>query len=135
LLVEDDRDACEIYSAFLSRAGFHVLIEHSAKGAFRAALAHRPDVIIADVRLPGGADGITLTIKLRLDVRTSRIPIIVVTGDVLLEDRARALAAGCDVFRPSPVCRTCWRNTRGRWRQRNVTAERPWRGGAARPSR
>ena len=102
LIVEENQDACDIYSAFLSRAGFDVLFADSASAAFKAAVDRRPDVIITDVRLPGGADGIRLTTKLRLDVRTTKIPIVVVTGEALVEHRARAVAAGCDVFLTKP---------------------------------
>jgi CheY-like chemotaxis protein len=102
LLVEDNEDACDIYSAFLSHVGFDVLCARSANAAFQSAVNDRPDVIIADVRLPGGADGITLTVKLRLDLRTTKIPVIIVTSDALPKDRARALAAGCDVFLTKP---------------------------------
>jgi CheY-like chemotaxis protein len=102
LMVEDDQDAAAIYSAFLSRVGFEVLFADSANTAFQVAVDRRPDVIITDVRLPGGADGIRLTTKLRLDVRTTKIPIVIVTADALVEHRARALAAGCDVFLSKP---------------------------------
>lgn len=102
LLVEDDQDTSDIYSVFLSRAGFDVLVTPSAEEAFRAAVAHRPGVIIADVRLPGNADGITLTAKLRLDARTTHTPIILVTADGLRSARERGLAAGCDVFLTKP---------------------------------
>jgi CheY-like chemotaxis protein len=102
LLVEHDSDARDIYSAFLSNVGFDVLLEHSATAAFRAAVRHLPNVIIADLRLPGATDGITLTTKLRLDARTTKIPIIIVTGEALVDSRARAMAAGCDLFLTKP---------------------------------
>lgn len=44
LIVEDNQDACDIYSAFLTGAGFNVLVAHSARAAFHAAVEHRPDV-------------------------------------------------------------------------------------------
>jgi CheY-like chemotaxis protein len=102
LLVEDDEDARAIYATFLSCDGFEVLTADSASPAFDAAVAYRPDVIIADVRLPGTADGITLTLKLRLDPRTTRIPIIIITGNALPQQRERGMAAGCDLFLTKP---------------------------------
>jgi two-component system, cell cycle response regulator DivK len=102
LLVEDDQDTRDIYSRFLADQGFDVIMVDSARAAFDAAVAHQPRVIIADVRLPGSADGITLTMKLRLDPRTRAIPIIIVTGDALRPSQDRALAAGCSLFLAKP---------------------------------
>jgi DNA-binding response OmpR family regulator len=101
LIVEDDQDAADIYSAFLSRVGFEVLFADTANAAFEVAVECRPDVIITDLRLPDG-DGIRLTTKLRLDCRTTKTPIVIVTADALVEHRARAVAAGCDVFLTKP---------------------------------
>jgi CheY-like chemotaxis protein len=106
LLVEDNADAREMYVDFLSSVGFRVVAAESAVEGFASALAECPDVIITDVRLPGGLNGLTLATKLRLDVRTNHIPIIVLTGDAFAADRARALAAGCDVFLTKPCLPT-----------------------------
>jgi two-component system cell cycle response regulator DivK len=106
LLVEDNADALDMYATFLASVGFRQLPAQSAVEGFTLALAERPDVIITDVRLPGKLDGLTFTTKLRLDVRTTHIPIIVLTGDAFAADRARALAAGCDVFLTKPCLPT-----------------------------
>jgi CheY-like chemotaxis protein len=102
LIVDDNEDCCDIFSTFLTRVGFEVAIAATATEAFRLAVARPPDLVIVDVRLPGGPDGLMLTTKLRLDVRTTHVPIIVLTGDVLSATRARALAAGCDVYLTKP---------------------------------
>jgi CheY-like chemotaxis protein len=102
LLVEDHADVAEMYATFLTGVGFHVIVATTAADAFAQALAQHPAVIVADLRLPGGADGLQLSTKLRLDRRTTRIPIIMLAGSALPRDRDRALAAGCDVFLTKP---------------------------------
>ena len=101
LLVAHD-DTCRIYSTYLSQVGFDLLVANSADAAFQAAIDHRPDLIITDVRLPGWADGIRLLVKLRLDMRTTTIPIIVVTDQAIRTEEGRTLAAGCDLYLTTP---------------------------------
>jgi two-component system, cell cycle response regulator DivK len=100
LLVAHD-DACRVYSAYLSQVGFDLLVANSAAAAFQSAVDHRPDLIITDVRL-GWADGIRLLVKLRLDMRTTTIPIIVVTEQAIRTEEGRTLAAGCDLYLTKP---------------------------------
>jgi two-component system cell cycle response regulator DivK len=101
LLVADD-DTRRVYSDYLSSVGFEVLTTESAGAAFRTAIDRRPHLIIADVHMPSGADGIRLLVKLRLDMRTTTIPIIVITDQAIHTDEGRTLAAGCDLYLAKP---------------------------------
>lgn len=104
LLVEDNTDLAELYAAFLEHVGFRVATAGNAAAGFITASTEQPHVIVVDVRLPGGPDGLTLAMKLRLDRRTRHIPIVVLTGDT--EHRARANAARCDAFLTKPCLPT-----------------------------
>ena len=106
LLVEANEDERDMYAAFLRQAGFSLLTARSAGEAFSLAASLLPDLIIVDVRLPGGPDGLTLAAKLRVDARTRHIRIIAVTSDAFTTARDRALAAGCDVFLTKPCLPT-----------------------------
>ena len=106
LLVEDSVDSAEMYGTFLTHVGFRVTVATNAAEAFTKAVGEVPDVIVTDVRLPGGPDGLALAKKLRLDTRTTRLPIIVLTANAFDEDRARAYAAGCNLFLTKPCAPT-----------------------------
>ena len=76
----------------------------AAERALREAAAIRPDVIVADVRLGSGLDGLELCERLKQDPATKDIPVILITawlGDKHLQRRAEA--AGCALVLIKPV--------------------------------
>ncbi|MDP8266881.1 MAG: response regulator [Candidatus Aceula meridiana] len=79
LIVEDDLDFLQILERRLQEYNFEVM---SALDTFQATqVAHdkRPDIIILDLRLPGGG-GVTALKNLRLSAHTKDIPIIISTA-------------------------------------------------------
>ena len=98
LIVEDDPDAREIVSTTVADAGASVTAVGSvaeALGALRDRRAERPQVVVADIGLPG-ADGYSLISEIRrmpLD-EGGQLPVIAVTAYATAEDRRVALSAG-----------------------------------------
>jgi signal transduction histidine kinase len=85
---------------FLRGQGINVQTTADADAAFEEALLHPPDVVLIDDRLPP-AGGIELCQRLKGNVRTHFVPVIVVALNDLRPYRLRALAAGADaVFGP-----------------------------------
>lgn len=102
LLVEDDRDGRQIYAEWLSHAGFRVEEAHNGLQALERALDSVPDIVVTDLNIPG-IDGFELTRRLKQDPRTSRVPVVAVTGyAAFAADPARAQRAGCDVVLEKP---------------------------------
>ena len=62
--------------------------------------AHRPDLILMDVQLPG-IDGYEATRKIKADAALSAIPVIAVTYG-LAGEAEKARSAGCDAFISKP---------------------------------
>jgi signal transduction histidine kinase len=86
---------------FLKQQGISVRTSDDANSAFEEALMHPPDVILIDDRI-APAGGIELCQRLKSNVRTHFVPIIVLALGDLRSFRLRALAAGADaVFAPS----------------------------------
>ena len=102
LIVEDQRDLREIYAAYLRAAGFRVETASHGGEAVWAAIDLVPDVVVMDLRLPH-LDGWEAIRRLKSDQRTSHIPVIACTGDVLGGAAERALDAGCDAYLVKPV--------------------------------
>ncbi len=94
LVVEDQQDnRCEICSrAPISRSSKPRMARRVA-----AAAAHRPDLILIDIQLPG-LDGYEATRRLKADGALHAIPIIAVTSYGLAGDAEKARAAGCDAY-------------------------------------
>ncbi|MFW6457032.1 MAG: response regulator [Planctomycetota bacterium] len=58
LLVEDNRDLCDLYRAELEMDGYRVLVEHDGKSGLKRALEEKPDLVIMDISLPDKMDGL-----------------------------------------------------------------------------
>ena len=85
---------------FLRGQGINVQTTSDADAAFEEALLHPPDVVLIDDRLPP-AGGIELCQRLKGNVRTHFVPVIVFALTDVRQHRLRALAAGADaVFGP-----------------------------------
>ena len=104
LVVDDDRDALDLAAAILTRAHAEVRVETSAADALAALGEWRPDVVIADIEMPG-EDGLSLIQKIRTLESGSgrRVPAIAVTAYGRPEDRIRTLSAGFSMHVPKPV--------------------------------
>ncbi|MGH7917861.1 MAG: response regulator, partial [Candidatus Binataceae bacterium] len=106
LLVEDDAETQSFMNAVLG--GLYDMIAAASANAARQALANaaaRPDLILMDLALEGGEDGLKLVRALRADSRWQSTPIVALTAYAAPEDRVRALGAGCDAHLAKPVAR------------------------------
>jgi two-component system, cell cycle response regulator DivK len=101
LLVEDYKDARDMYRAYLQASGFDVVEATNGIEALQHAFEAAPDVILMDLSLPL-MDGWEATRRLKADRRTAGIPIVAVTGHALAGVAAQAKEAGCDVFITKP---------------------------------
>ena len=102
LLVEDNELNREMLSRRLVRQGFEVLVAVDGLQGVALAQAYRPDLILMDMSLPG-IDGWEATRRLKADAATRAVPVIALTAHAMSDDRAKALAAGCDDFDTKPI--------------------------------
>lgn len=105
LIVEDDKALRKLYGATIRMWGIPVSIETVQDGfeALIAIGARKPDIIIADISMPG-MDGITMLRKLRENRDFDDIEIIVVTGlDAAWIEQMGGVPEGISVFlKPAP---------------------------------
>lgn len=105
LVVDDEPSAREVLARLIEHYGAVVRAVGSCAAAREAVMAHRPDVIVADVGMPG-EDGYSFVRGLRREEeqrQERRIPALAVTALARPEDRQRALAAGFDEHLPKPA--------------------------------
>ena len=62
-----------------------------------------PDLILMDIRLPGGIDGLEATRRIKALPRVAHIPILAMTASVRPEDMRQALDEGCSGFVRKPI--------------------------------
>lgn len=101
LVVDDYRDAREMYAQYLVFSGFRVAEAADGAEAIEQALREAPDIILMDLSLPG-MDGWEATRRLKADRRTRDIPVVALTGHALPGYSVSAAQAGCDGFITKP---------------------------------
>jgi response regulator RpfG family c-di-GMP phosphodiesterase len=102
LIVEDEAELRFILTAHLRAAGFDVLEAEEGAAAVELATERQPDVIIMDIGLPGGMDGISATRMLKASERTAHIPVIILTARSGSDDVVRGLESGAQEYLPKP---------------------------------
>ena len=102
LYVEDDENCAYMMRHRLTRAGFTVIIATDGAQGLALAMSEQPDLILMDLSVPV-VDGWQATRQLKADPATKHIPIVAITANVMVGDREKAMAAGCDEFDIKPV--------------------------------
>lgn len=106
LVVEDHRDTRRLLTEALQRAGFRVLVTASGRQGLQLAKDENPDLILLDVKLPR-MDGYTVLQNLRKSKVTSKTPVMIMTGSVILDEARRkqfkSLGAADIVLKPFDV--------------------------------
>ncbi len=102
LLVEDDAETRHAYRMLLEHAGWSVHEASDGEQALRMVVGALPCLVVVDISIPG-VDGWEMTRRLKLDQRTRGVPVLLVTGHALDEDRQRARDLGCAGYLIKPV--------------------------------
>ncbi len=101
LIVDDERDIIKVLMIRLQSNGYGVLgALGGAQGIFMAN-KEIPDLIILDIRMPD-VDGFSVVEKLKQSDRTSRIPIIFLTGSPERDADERAMGLGARFYIKKP---------------------------------
>ena len=101
LIVDDDRDARELFTFVLEDAGVTVALAEDGVTGLRAALERQPDLVLTDIAMPR-MDGINMVRRLREQECTRAIPVVAITGHVVADLPERAREAGCAEVVPKP---------------------------------
>jgi signal transduction histidine kinase/ActR/RegA family two-component response regulator len=104
LLVDDDADTLRMLSEVLSERCAVVESANSVQEAIEILARFQADVVVSDLAMPE-KDGYSLieTIRGRETEATGLLQAIALTALVRIEDRARALSAGFNMFLAKPV--------------------------------
>ena len=86
LIVEDDPGAVEAFEHMLKADGYGVRVAQNAQSAFVEIDRAIPAAVVLDLHLPI-SDGLEVLRRLRATARHAHIPVAVVTGDYLVDER------------------------------------------------
>ena len=101
ILLIEDSDDLRNFLKYRLQQNFDVYEADSGNTAINIAYEIVPDLIICDLALPG-SDGFTITETLKADVRSSHIPIIILTASSSIEKQITSLKLSADAFITKP---------------------------------
>jgi putative two-component system response regulator len=101
LIVEDDAGNRALLERLLEREGYRTKAVGDGEAAILAVGEHAPDLILLDIGLPR-MDGYEVTRRLRTNLNTLTVPVILLTGRSSLDDVVEGLDAGADDFLSKP---------------------------------
>lgn len=102
LIVEDSDSIVGMIEALVTPRGYEVKSAASAARGLDEAITWKPNVILADISLPGSFDGLDLLTKLRASDETKEIPVIMISANNDDELKRKAHEAGATAFFDKP---------------------------------
>ena len=98
LVVDDDKNICEIVRLYLVKEGYNVKCAYAGKQALRMIEEEKPAAVILDIMLPE-IDGIEILKQMR---QTTKIPVIMLTAKGETIDKILGLELGADDYVVKP---------------------------------
>lgn len=80
LIIDDDPDYVAGIRSVLERADYKVDVAHNPKDGFQALKTGQYDLLLLDIMMGRGAEGIALARKIRKDARLREMPVLIITG-------------------------------------------------------
>lgn len=100
LVIDDNRDILELVAQLMGDR-FTVIRASSGTSGIELAERYVPDIIICDIMMPG-IDGLETCRRLKENVATSHVPVLMLTACTLDEHRIRGFANGADMYLTKP---------------------------------
>ena len=104
LVVDDEPNTVEFLRITLEMGGYEVLEALSGTAALRQVAAHKPDLVLLDVMMPE-MDGLEVCRRLRADLETADLPIVILSARTSVEAIREGLDAGATRYLTKPVTR------------------------------
>lgn len=80
IIIDDDPDFVEGIKSVLEKAEYKVDTAHNPKDGFQALQSGHHDLLLLDIMMGRGAEGIALARKIRKDPKLREIPVLIITG-------------------------------------------------------
>jgi len=100
--VEDDSGIRNMMVYTLNTSGLEAVGFEDAESFYRAMDESLPDLVILDLMLPGGEDGLSILTNLRKNCSTMTIPVIIATAKGTEYDKVVGLDSGADDYLVKP---------------------------------
>ena len=101
LLIVDDNSELRSYLETELNNDYNILLAENGKTGFELTNKYVPDLVITDVMMPV-MDGLELCKMIKNDIRTSHIPIMMITAKGMEIDKIKGIDSGADVYLQKP---------------------------------
>jgi putative two-component system response regulator len=102
LIVDDDPVARRVLGGIVEQAGYLGIPAESGTEALHVVMREPISLVLLDIQMPGGMDGIEVCHSLASNPSTQHIPVIFATGTQEILHKIRAFRAGAVDFIPRP---------------------------------
>lgn len=100
LVIDDNEDICNMINEMLGEE-YNIISASNGKSGLRMATRYIPDIIVCDVMMPV-MDGLECCRRLKEEVSTCHIPVIMLTACSLDEQRVEGFESGVDGYMSKP---------------------------------
>lgn len=100
LIVEDNLELRNYLKQELSKL-YKVITAENGKKGYELAVQKLPDIIITDVIMPV-MDGLQLCKNIKGDLKTSHIPLLMLSAKAMVNDRLEGIDSGADLYLSKP---------------------------------
>jgi len=100
LIVEDNSELRNYLKEELSKT-YKVIVAENGKKGYELAVQKLPDLIITDVIMPV-MDGLQLCKNIKGDLKTSHIPLLMLSAKAMVKDRLEGIDSGADMYLSKP---------------------------------
>lgn len=80
LMIDDDPDFVAGIRSILEGADYSVDVAYNPKDGFEALQSNPPDLLLLDIMMGRGAEGVMLARKIRKEPALREIPVLIITG-------------------------------------------------------
>lgn len=101
LVVDDEPKNLKLLMDILKVNSYEVIVASNGQEAVDMTLSHKPDLVLLDLQLPV-MDGLAAAQLLKNNPNTSSIPILVLSGCGLSDDKLEILKVCCDGYIGKP---------------------------------
>lgn len=101
LIVEDEKDIRDNLVEIFKFNKYKVLSAENGKDGLEKAIEFQPDIIISDILMPV-MDGFEFLEKIKNNISTEHIPVILLTARSMLESKLQGLKTGADDYVTKP---------------------------------
>ncbi|MDC4223883.1 MAG: response regulator [Candidatus Manganitrophus sp.] len=102
LIVDDNEDSCQVFTRFLRKEGYEVILASDGDEGLQKIEQSRPDLVLLDVMLPG-INGFEVCRRVKNNPSLRSIPIFIITAGIDPALQEQGLNVGAEELLSKPV--------------------------------